>query len=542
VSALNDDLEKLRRENAVLRARLDADPYRIIEPLGSGGFCTTMRAADRHEIEVCVKELKPHLREIPDCVRYFRREGRIGANLRHSNIVLLLDVDMERYRLVYQLIDGVDLRRLLTHAGGKLKAEFVILVGLGISSALDYAHTRTKQNAPAAVIHRDVTPANILIAQDGQVLLADFGVAAIESSLPQTTVGCGTAEYRSPEQVAGEPLDGRTDIFSLGVVLYELLEGRRPFDHGKADAASVERLCRGEYPPLKSRPGIPDALIALITRMLQPNRDDRPKDANEVFIALSAIAPSHDVVRVLGAMSRSVRKRRTKELCTLPLDVEQAELSPETLRMAEPSAASTAHDAVTAVRAVTAVNDTSTDTANPLARRVKPRAWAAALGATLVVLLAVVWPASRSRSAMVHEVTAPADPRSTVAAAPPSALANVAADYVPEFGSAAVRAPESPPSIEIESGNTAGVSPSPVAPNGPSQVPDRGAIRVFADKSALVRIDNLFVGWSPTEPKSVEPGSHTIAIGEGAQRKTSHIEVAAGETKKVFFKMRRPKD
>ncbi len=539
---MKSELARLTRENEELKAQLASDPYTKIEELGAGGFCTVWRAArrvdDQHFIEVCLKELKPKLRDDPDSLRYFRREARIASNLRHGKIVLLIDVDFARYRLVYELVDGVDLRRLLAHAGGRLEPDLVALVGLEISAALEYAHARTRADAPAGVIHRDLKPANVLVSVDGQVMLADFGTAAIETNEPQTSVR-GTAAYMSPEQARGRPVDAGTDLFSLGVMLYELVAGRRPFDGDGDGPASFERLARGVYPSLDAlAPETPAELTAIITRLLRANREDRYKSASEVFSALSAIAPSHDVVRSLAAMSRAARKRKTKNYRTLEL-----------LQGAQPTAAARASavsdsraQEMAAMRALLGPERAKPGTVDVSKRRVSRRTIAASLGAMLVATVFSLWSMSQSRSSSAldnpHSNVASPSKESSVAAATHATEASDQASPVLAEDLAG------PQLIAADAGNIAEhvdrvAQPADVAAAEPK--PKDATLKVSADKSARVHIDGHFAGWSPLRA-SVSPGSHTILIGDGARQQTVKTQVSAGSTREIFVNLRRAKN
>lgn len=523
--AMPSDLERLQQENEGLKALLAADPYNKIEELGRGGFCTASRATKKidaeHEVEVCLKELHPELRSDPQMLSYFRREAQIASSFRSKNIVRLIDADFSRFRLVYELVDGVDLRRLLEHAGGKLAPEFVILIGLGGASALEQAHCRMRRGALAAVIHRDLTPANILVSFDGNVKLADFGTAALGSSVPQTSRR-GTPEYMSPEQARGRTLDPATDVFSLGVVMYELLTGKRPFDGDGDGPKSFERLLTGTYEPLESVcPDTPRPLIAVIAQMLQPERAERPS-ASEVTASLAAIAPPLEVERALGKLSYAARKRKTLSGATAPAP------PPSEARIAQ---------VTTARQGSAAVGS------RWLPRRTVLASTAfTALASTMIF---VGWPTFQFQSPSTPEIAhAESASRTPLAAVEQSART---VDIAPAVTETDVHSMDGQPtsiSAPVASADPrADASAAPVgeAPARDSTVaPQKTYLSVGADKSAPVWIDGHLMGRSPVERTSVTPGSHKVVVGEGLQQKTVSAIATAGKTTKVFVRLRRP--
>ena len=191
---------------------------------------------------VAVKWLKPNLATDPVVAERFRREAIAVAGLNHPNIVAVHDVFEHdgRQAVVMQLVDGKSLRQLLD-GQKRLGPELTIHIGAAVAGALDEAHR-------AGFVHRDVKPANILVTSDGRVLLTDFGIAKgldiADTDLTSDNVMMGTAKYLSPEQVRGRRLDGRADLYSLGLVLYECLAGRVPFLGEKDADTALARLQR----------------------------------------------------------------------------------------------------------------------------------------------------------------------------------------------------------------------------------------------------------------------------------------------------------
>ena len=236
--------------------------------------------------QVAVKLLKPTLAADPVIAERFRREAIAVAQLTHPNVVAVYDTVDEagRQAVVMQYVPGRSLRQVLDD-DRKLSPERTIQIGAAVAAALGAAHD-------AGLVHRDVKPGNILITPEGRVLLTDFGIAKAVSGdgdLTSDNVMMGTAKYLSPEQVRGRRLDGRADLYSLGLVLYECLAGRVPFTADTDAATALARLQRDPTPLLRLRPTLPAGLVELIHRLLSRNPDDRPASSTAVQATLERI-------------------------------------------------------------------------------------------------------------------------------------------------------------------------------------------------------------------------------------------------------------
>ncbi len=236
---------------------------------------------------VALKWLKPSLAADPVVAERFRREAVAVARLTHPNIVAVHDVFAEggRQAVVMQLVDGKSLRQLLD-VQTRLSPELTIHIGTCVAAALDAAHR-------AGFVHRDVKPGNILVTPDGRVLLTDFGIAkGLDGGddLTSDNVMMGTAKYLSPEQVRGRRLDGRADLYSLGLVLYECLAGRVPFI-GETDAdTALARLQRDPTDLARLRPTLSRGLVDLIHRLLARNPNRRPATGADLRAELLRLA------------------------------------------------------------------------------------------------------------------------------------------------------------------------------------------------------------------------------------------------------------
>ena len=265
-----------------------AGRYELQRRLAQGGMAEVWLAIDRTlDRKVAVKWLKPTLATDPVVAERFRREAVAAASLNHPNIVAVHDVFEQdgRQAVVMQLVDGKSLRQLLD-TQNRLSPELTCHIGTAVAMALDNAHE-------AGFVHRDVKPGNIMITPDGRVLLTDFGIAKGlhgdgSDDLTSDNIMMGTAKYLSPEQVRGKKLDGRADLYSLGLVLYECLAGRVPF-LGETDAdTALARLQRDPTDLARLRATLPTRLVEVIHALLARRPEDRPADGAALIAELNA--------------------------------------------------------------------------------------------------------------------------------------------------------------------------------------------------------------------------------------------------------------
>src|SRR5687767_1155412 len=272
-----------------LQAKL-SDRYSIERELGQGGMATVYLATDvRHEREVAIKVLHPELSASIGGER-FEREIKLAARLQHPHILGLYDSGETDNLLYYVMpfVKGESLRDRLDREG-QLPIEDAIQIALEVADALGYAHAQ-------GIIHRDIKPENIILS-GGHALVADFGIArsiGLASGQQLTTIrsiGPGTPAYMSPEQlIPGQELDGRTDIYALATVLYELLTGELPFRHDDGRVDNVRKISTPPPSIRLKRKDIPEALDRAIARGLAGSPNERFSSATEFAHALSAAA------------------------------------------------------------------------------------------------------------------------------------------------------------------------------------------------------------------------------------------------------------
>jgi serine/threonine-protein kinase len=252
--------------------------YELQQKIGEGGMARVYRAQDlRLERPVAVKVLHPHYATDPGFLRRFLNEAQAAARLRHPAIVDVYDIgqDGDDQYIVMELILGSDLKSLILR-NGSLSIEQSVQIAEVVAQALDVAHR-------AGLIHRDVKPQNIMISDDGQVKITDFGIAKsiVSTSVTETGVVFGTADYLSPEQARGESATPRSDVYALGVTLYEMLTGRLPFTGENAIAVAMQHL-NAPPPALRSyNPRIPARLEELVLQALSKDPAQRPQTGRD---------------------------------------------------------------------------------------------------------------------------------------------------------------------------------------------------------------------------------------------------------------------
>ena len=297
-------------------------PYEIGVPLGAGGMGEVYRARDtRLERSVAIKVLPAHLSCDPARKLRFEREAKTVSALNHPNICSLFDVGSQDGIdfLVMECIEGESLAQRI--ARSPLPVDQTLKIGTEIADALDKAH-RT------SVVHRDLKPGNIMLTKSGAKLL-DFGLAkpaiapvsavtltnvAASSPVTEQDTIVGTAQYMSPEQIEGKELDGRSDIFSLGAVLYEMLTGRRAFE-GKSQLSVASAILEKEPPSITSiKPLTPRSIDHVIRRCLAKDRDDRWQSARDLALELKAISALDSSSQSSAAALPLTRKKNLREL------------------------------------------------------------------------------------------------------------------------------------------------------------------------------------------------------------------------------------
>ena len=259
--------------------------YRLIEQLASGGMGTVWAAEDETlGRRVAVKVLNDGLADDPRFIERFRREARAAAGLSHPNLAGVFDYgdDGSRPYIVMELVLGETVAERLERSGPLPPAE-AAAIAADVADALAVAHE-------AGVVHRDVKPANVMLPSRGQVKVMDFGIASssMSTNLTATGIVVGTARYLSPEQARGERATPASDLYAIGILLYEMLTGAPPFDHETPVATAMAHVSEDPRPVAEARPGVPAGLAALVDRCLQKDPAARPPTAEALAEELRA--------------------------------------------------------------------------------------------------------------------------------------------------------------------------------------------------------------------------------------------------------------
>jgi TonB family protein len=280
--------------------------YEILERIAAGGMAELYKAR-RSGVEgfqkiLAIKKILPHLADNEEFIAMFADEAKLAAQLNHPNIVHIFDlgkIEGGGYFIAMEYVDGRDLRALLNAAqdlGVPLPTPLAVYVASKVAAALDYAHRRKdSEGHEMTIVHRDVSPQNILISYEGDIKLCDFGIAKAASKASTTQSGAlkGKVQYMSPEQAWGKPIDRRSDLFSLGSVLFEMLTGTRLF-RGDSDLTVLEKVRAAQVvPPSTINPEVPKNLDTVVLKALAREPEERYPNASDMLRDLEAVLYSY---------------------------------------------------------------------------------------------------------------------------------------------------------------------------------------------------------------------------------------------------------
>jgi serine/threonine protein kinase len=307
-------------------------PYRLLQKIAVGGMAEVFKAkrtgVEGFEKVVAVKRILPHLSDNKEFVDMFIDEAKMVAGLAHPNIVQISDLGKidKSYYIAMEYVHGRDLRTILRRAkdrGLRLPLDLTVLIVSRVCSALEFAHRKKDERGrPMLIVHRDISPQNILISFEGEVKLTDFGIAKAATKARITDAGAlrGKLLYMSPEQAWGKSMDKRSDVFSLGIVFYEMITDQKPF-LGSSEMSILEmvRECR-VAPPSDVNPRIPERLEKVVMTALERDPDHRYQDAAEMF---------RDLDRVLHERQAPTAVELTRFLELLFDEEERSDARPE---------------------------------------------------------------------------------------------------------------------------------------------------------------------------------------------------------------------
>lgn len=267
-----------------IEGKLLASRYEIVEKIGNGGMATVYKAIDRVlKRNVAIKILRDEFTTDEEFIRRFEVEAQSAARLTHANIVSIYDVGVEGnlYYIVMELIQGKTLKEIIIEERGPLPWKWSVNMAIQIASALEMAHRNN-------IVHRDIKPHNIIITEDGIAKVTDFGIAKAVSNSTITSFGTtiGSVHYFSPEQARGGYTDAKSDIYSLGVVMYEMITGRVPFDADTPVSVALKHMQEEPEEPIELNPNIPTAVNKIIMKAIQKDTNLRYQSATEMLADL----------------------------------------------------------------------------------------------------------------------------------------------------------------------------------------------------------------------------------------------------------------
>jgi serine/threonine protein kinase len=308
--------------------------YTLLEKIAAGGMAEVwkarMRGVEGFQKTVAIKKILPHMTDNSEFIGMFIDEAKLAAQLSHPNIVHIYDLGKigRDYYIAMEYVEGKDLRSLLNASrrkGTPLSLGLALLIASRLASSLDYAHRkRDFEGKELGLVHRDVSPQNVLLTREGDVKLCDFGIAKAVSKAGQTQMGSlkGKLQYMSPEQAWGRPVDSRSDIFSLGAVLFEMLTGERLFS-GDSEMSILEAVRQGRIrTPRDIDPGIPAEVDEIVTRALAYDVRDRFQSAGEMMQRIEAVlhtlVPSPGPGELAAFLERATAPEPSSDVLYIP--------------------------------------------------------------------------------------------------------------------------------------------------------------------------------------------------------------------------------
>jgi len=325
-------MDRISRAKAVkIRKELEGmnkiGPYLLTQQIAKGGmadlFLSDYLRQDGFRRTVAVKKILPHLAENQDFIKMFIREARLAALLQHPNIVQIIDFGKIQnvYLIAMEYIDGKNLAEIMVHVKEGLPVDLSVFVIMKICTGLQYSHDKTddKSGNPLHIVHRDISPQNILISFLGEVKITDFGIskARSEPSMTQAGVIKGKLSYLSPEQALGRVADHQADIYALGLVFYEILSYKKiyRFDNHIEAIRSIPKV---NIPPLISlNPGIPDELNRIVMKCLEKDKKLRYQSAQEIHDDLMSLRNKLNITYDASNLSDFMRKNFVKTKISL---------------------------------------------------------------------------------------------------------------------------------------------------------------------------------------------------------------------------------
>ena len=303
-----------------------ADRYEIVSKIGTGGMSDVYKAKD-HTLGrfVAIKVLKPEFSEDVNFVTKFRTEAQSAAGLEHPNIVNIYDVGSENgmHYIVMEYVEGITLKTYIEKKG-QLTFKEAVSIAIQVGRGIEAAHNK-------GIIHRDIKPQNIIISTEGKVKVTDFGIARATTSNTISSDVMGSVHYASPEQARNGFVDGKSDIYSLGIVMYEMVTGRVPFDGDTTVAVAIQHLQEEIVPPSAYAPNLPISMEKIILKCTQKNPDRRYESMTALLADLrkALISPNEDFVVIAPVSQEKTRVIGEEEINKIKQETSNIYLSDE---------------------------------------------------------------------------------------------------------------------------------------------------------------------------------------------------------------------
>jgi serine/threonine-protein kinase len=514
------------------------DKYEILQKIGEGGMATVYRG--RHLAlgrDVAIKVLHPHLSASVRNRNRFAREARAIEHLDHDNILKIFDYsgsDNDDCYIVTEFVDGVTLQDVVAQHG-HLPSEVVAILGIRLGEALSYAHHHD-------IIHRDLKPENVMMKRDGSVKLMDFGIARFldESNLTMTGALVGSPAYMSPEQAMEKVLDSRSDLFSLGTLLYHLVTGQLPFSGNNASIV-LKNIIEGHRPDvIELRPDVSGRLADLIERLLETDPNDRPNNAEDVVAEL----------RKALAEVRIDPEEEKWSLCSWLQDpagyVQRLDEHLKTVLLAEGKDKLKARDHLEALRLFNRLLSIDEGNAEVLAlvqgmhtdvSRDPPslRTWGVGVGVVVAAFVVTwgLWPRGNEDKASVTTEPSPPVEAATQTVAPPPEAIVASIDVPPVTTPSLTSEPASVPRRVIRPKDRDRV---PVIDEVPAEVPAPAKLTVRTGLSwGDVELDGVDLGRAePGKEFVIAPGHHKLRVSNDTSEPfLTEFDAAPGERKEI---------
>jgi tRNA A-37 threonylcarbamoyl transferase component Bud32 len=514
------------------------DKYEVLQKVGEGGMATVYRGRHRTlRREVAIKVLHPHLSSSTRNRKRFAREARAIEVLRHDNILEIFDysgTDAEECYIITEFVEGETLTDLVDRTGA-LPSEAATIVGLHLCEALAYAHKM-------GILHRDLKPDNVMVRLDGTVKLMDFGIARFldESNVTMTGALVGSPAFMSPEQISEGELDHRSDLFSLGTLLFFLVTGQLPFTGSNAHLI-LKKIAEGTRPTVAELvPSVSATLADVIERLMATRPDDRYPTAEAVLDDLRAALTEVDVdlddvqwgVRAWMADSEAYRRRLDDHLTAVLVQSGKALMASDdhlaALRLFN-RALSMDDDNAEVLAIVQGMHQDE----RPRRRRYAPFAMLAlGLAFTAAIIISLVRRDPPPQDPLPPVVAAEAGPAELPSAPPPAAEPAAVASPAPPTPSASapVQPSSRPPQRAAQLATQPAAARAELAP-APSLAPKLATLEIRSNYPADIYIDDQKRGETrQPAPIEVPPGEHQIVLrGEFLQDYAMLVELAPGE-------------